>query len=135
MYLIDTCVLSEATRPAPDVGVDRWLKARDADELFTSAIAAGELRYGIERLPKGRRRDALERWYSETFLAGFASRVLSFDLASAECWAEIRAAHPAASTVGSQIAAMALAKRLVLVTRNVKDFAFAGLPVFNPWKD
>jgi predicted nucleic acid-binding protein len=135
MFLLDTCVLSEGVRQTPDADVDRWFRAQDTDVLFVSAMTAGELRYGIDRLPVGRKRDGLERWFSETILIGFAGRVLAFDLVAASHWAALRAVHPNASVVDSQIAATAIAHGFTLVTRNVKDFAFAGLSVFNPWSE
>jgi toxin FitB len=135
MFLIDTCVLSEAARPRPAPKVDRWLKERETTDLFVSAMTVGELRYGINRLAIGRRRETLDRWLSEVIVIGFADRVVAFDHVAATHWAAIRAVNPNASTVDSQIAAMALARGLTLVTRNVKDFTFAGLSVLNPWED
>jgi predicted nucleic acid-binding protein len=59
--------------------------------------------------------------------------MLAFDLVAASRWAGIRSAHPNAKTIDSQIAATAIAHGFTLVTRNVKDFAFQGLTVLNPW--
>lgn len=134
MFLLDTCVLSEGVRPRPDAQVDRWFKAQDTDDLFISALTAGELRYGVDRLPVGVKREGLERWFTETILTGFAGRVLAFDLKTASQWAGLRARHPNAKTVDSQIAATAIAHGFTLVTRNIRDFAFAGLNIFNPWQ-
>ena len=133
MYLLDTCVLSEGIRPQPDENVDRWFRAQDSDVLFVSAMSAGELRYGIDRLQAGRKREALGRWFAETIVIGFAGRILAFDLSAASHWARIRSSQPNVGTVDSQIAATAIANGFTLVTRNVKDFAFSGLSVFNPW--
>ncbi len=133
MFLLDTCVLSEGIRPAPDAQVDTWFKARDSNDLFISAVTAGELRFGIGRLPAGRKRDGLDRWYAETIMIGFAGRVLAFDLRTASHWAALRAANPNAKTVDTQIAATAIAHGFTLVTRNTRDFAFEGLTLLNPW--
>lgn len=133
MFVLDTCVLSEGMRPNPDARVDRWFKAQESDDLYTTALTAGELRYGIDRLPASRRRERLEHWFAEAILVGFAGRVLAFDLAAASHWSAIRTAFANAGTVDSQIAAIALAHGFIVVTRNVRDFAFAGLAVFNPW--
>lgn len=134
MFLLDTCVLSEGIRPVPDVGVDSWFKAQDSSDLFISALTAGELRYGIDKLPQGRKREGLSRWLAETISLGFAGRILAFDLEAASCWARIRSVHPNAQTIDSQIGATAIAHGYTLVTRNVRDFAFEGLAVFNPWR-
>ena len=79
MFLLDTCVLSEGVRPQPDQDVDKWFKAQETSELFISAMTAGELRYGVDRLPSGLKREGIERWFTETIVVGFAGRVLSFD--------------------------------------------------------
>lgn len=60
--------------------------------------------------------------------------MLAFDLKVASHWAGLRALHPNAKTVDSQIAATAIAYGFTLVTRNVRDFAFQGLSVLNPWQ-
>jgi len=132
-YLLDTCILSESINPAPSPEVDSWIRAQDADDLFTSAVIAGELRYGIERLPSGRKRTLLESWFEATVAVGLAGRVLPFDYDIALKWGVLRANHPNARTADAQIAATALVHGLALVTRNVKDFAFDGLAVINPW--
>ena len=134
MFLLDTCVLSEGVRPQPDRNVDKWFKAQETSDLFISAMTAGELRCGVDRLTPGRKRDGLERWFTETIVLGFAGRVLAFNLNAASHWASLRALHPDARTVDSQIAATAMAHGFTLVTRNVRDFAFEGLSVLDPWR-
>ena len=133
MFLLDTCVLSEGIRPVPDVLVDAWFKAQDSYDLFISAVTAGELRFGIDRLPIGRKREGLDRWYAETVMIGFAGRVLAFDLKASSHWAVLRANNPNAKTVDTQIAATAMTHGFTLVTRNISDFAFEGLSLLNPW--
>ena len=102
--------------------------------LFFSAVTIGEIHYGIERLPTGARRRRLESWFSE-FLIGTEAdkRILAFDTEIARVWGMLRVREPNAPLVDSQIAATALTHGLTLVTRNIRDFAFAGLAVFNPW--
>lgn len=134
MFLLDTCVISEGSRPKPDGAVDRWFAAQKQTELYLSAISVGELLYGIDRLDLGRRKTRLRHWFEETVVVGFAGRVLSFDLGAALKWSSLRAKYPNAKTVDSQIAATALALGLTVVTRNARDFAFDGLSVANPWK-
>jgi predicted nucleic acid-binding protein len=101
--------------------------------LFLSAVSAGEMRYGIDRLARGRKRAALVEWFEEAVLIGFAGRIVAFDLAAAICWGDLRSRHPNTRTVDSQIAATAIVHGLTLVTRNVKDFRFGNLSLFDPW--
>lgn len=134
MFLLDTCVISEGSRPAPDRAVDSWFAVQNQRELFLSAVSVGELLYGIDALDKGRKKNALKAWFDETVIVGFAERVLSFDVEAAVRWGVLRSRYPNAKTVDAQIAATAVARGMVLVTRNLKDFPFDGLTVFNPWK-
>jgi predicted nucleic acid-binding protein len=134
MFLLDTCVVSEGMRQVPDPDVDIWLRKQRNDELFISAMTAGELLFGIETLPTGRRRRVLESWYAATVSVGFDGRILPFDFVASEFWARLRSRHNVANTVDSQIAATALAHEFVVVTRNVRDFAYEGLKVLNPWR-
>ncbi len=117
-----------------DPDVQTWIEAASQQTLFFSAVTIGEIHYGIERLPTGARRRRLESWFSE-FLIGTEAdkRILAFDTEIARVWGMLRVREPNAPLVDSQIAATALARGLTLVTRNIRDFAFAGLAVFNPW--
>jgi len=137
-YLLDTCVLSELVKREPDSHVLRWLAARNAHELFISAMTWGELQRGVSRLPRSKRRSELTRWL-EQLKIGFESRILAFDQAVAEAWAQMTAQ---AETQGkpmaafdSIIAATARANECKLVTRNVRDFAHSGVEAINPWRD
>ncbi|MBV9112820.1 MAG: PIN domain-containing protein, partial [Hyphomicrobiales bacterium] len=60
--LLDTNVLSEARRPAPDLKVLAWLDSVDEDRVFISTATIAELRRGIALMSAGRRRDALADW-------------------------------------------------------------------------
>lgn len=134
MFLLDTCAISEGNRPAPDTGFDLWLAAQQQEMLFLSAISVSEIRYGIGLLPRGKKRAALEAWFAETIIVGFAGRIVPFETKAALCWGDLRSRYPGTNMLDAQIGATALAAGLILVTRNVKDFAFAGLQVFDPWR-
>jgi predicted nucleic acid-binding protein len=117
-----------------DPEVQTWIEAASQQTLFFSAVTIGEIQYGIERLPVGARRKRLETWFSEFLIGtGLDRRILAFDTEIAMVWGMLRVREPNAPLVDSQIAATALAHGLTLVTRNIRDFAFAGLAVFNPW--
>ncbi len=135
-YLLDTCVISELSRPRPDPGVVSWMSEADVVSLHLSAITIGEVRYGTLRLPVGRRRTALSGW-SEKLRQSFSGRVLPIDESVALRWAEIaaRAEHSGrpGSLADGLIAATALDCGLTLVTRNVADFEPFGVSLLNPW--
>ncbi len=135
--LLDTNVLSEVRRPAPDLKVLAWLNAIDEDRAFISVASIAELKRGIALMDAGRRREALTAWLAEDLPARFAGRILPIDPAIAERWG-ILMAHAGQSGVALSVmdgffAATALAQELVLATRNTKDFVPLGLPLFNPW--
>jgi toxin FitB len=135
--LLDTNVLSEVQRPAPHPKVLAWLDSVDEDRVFMSVASIAELRRGVALMDDGRRRAALASWLAHELPARFAGRILSIDPAIAERWGDLMAeslkSGVALATMDGFFAATALAKDLTLVTRNVKDFASFGVPLFDPW--
>lgn len=136
--VIDTNVLSEMSRTAPDANVLRWLAELDEDRAFVSVVTLGELRRGVLLLDPGRRRDALTEWLSHEMLDRFAGRVLPVDAAAAEAWAELMAESKRnglqPSPLDGFIAASALSRGMALATRNVRDFVAFGVELVNPWE-
>lgn len=137
--LLDTNVLSEVRRPTPSPKVLAWLDTIDEDRAFISVASIAELRRGIALLDDGRRRAALAAWLAHDLPARFVERVLPIDRAVAERWGDLmaqsRRSGVALSVMDGFFAATALANDLMLVTRNVKDFAAFGVPLLNPWGD
>ena len=135
-YLLDTCVVSELSRPRPDPGVVAWMSEADVASLHLSAITIGEVRRGTLRLPAGKRRTSLSDW-SERLRRSFSGRMLPIDESVALRWAEIAARAEQSGRSGSfadgLIAATALDRGLSLVTRNVTDFEPFGVSLLNPW--
>ena len=132
-YLLDTCVVSEGSRPAGNAGLKLWLSKKPIDRQYLSVFTVAEIEFGILRLPSGDRRNRLEQWLKQQLDQDFPGRVLDFDRRAASAWAILRNRNANPPTVDSQIAAIAVAHDLTVVTRNVRDFAFPGLAVFNPW--
>jgi predicted nucleic acid-binding protein len=133
-YLLDTCVLSQGAKTdRNDEGLLTWLKTTPIELQHISVLSLAEIEFGILRMPTGKRRENLHEWFESGLKASFAERLLPFDEAAASIWAFLRSNHLNAPLVDGQIAATAIAHNLTLVTRNVRDFAFAGLAVFNPW--
>ena len=132
-FLLDTCVLSELTRPRPDKGVSDWLAALPDDEKYVSAISVGEIAYGIQVAPAARR-EKLSNWFNLVLRPSLADRILAFDEAASMAWASLRARHQDAPVLDAQIAATAMLRGFTVVTRNVRDFVFDGVAVVNPWR-
>jgi len=135
-YLVDTNVLSEPRQKRPQPKVLNWLKANESS-LYTSVLVAGEIRYGIERLPANSpRRAELLVWY-ERLLSIMAGRVLSINTRVAEEWgrlqAEARTRDLVLPVVDSLLAATARRYHLVIATDNVGGFKGVGIKVFNPF--
>jgi predicted nucleic acid-binding protein len=139
MIVLDTNVLSELLRPAPEARVLAWLDAQPSASLFTTAVTQGEILYGIRLLPDGQHRKKLWNAAVAIFDEDFAGRVLSFDGDAAGVYADIGASRRAASRPISQfdatIAAISRSRGASLATRNAKDFEGCGIEVVNPWVD
>jgi predicted nucleic acid-binding protein len=137
LILLDTNVVSEPLRPAPDAGVVAWMDAQALDTLFLSAITVAELRAGVALLPDGRRRTALQDNLETKVLPLFAGRVLAFDLACTQAYAQLmsraRAAGVAVASADGYIAAIAASSGLTVATRDTGPFQAAGVSFFNPW--
>jgi predicted nucleic acid-binding protein len=137
-YLLDTCAVSEFTKPQPDAGLVDWLRATPEAKLFLSAVTLGEIQQGISRLAVSARRQRLQSWLDDDLQPRFAGRVLPADDVVCLLWGDLRtraaqAGHPL-PVLDALIGATALAHRLLLVTRNEADFAAVpGLQVVNPW--
>jgi predicted nucleic acid-binding protein len=137
VILLDTNVVSEPLRPAPEARVIEWIDAQPLETLFLSAITVAELRAGVALLPAGRRRAALQQSLEKRALPLFAGRVLPFDLACTQAYAALsakaRAAGLAIAAADGYIAAIAIANGLAVATRDTGPFDAAGATVINPW--
>ena len=137
MIVVDTNVVSELMRKSPDPAVRDWVRAHPGRELCTTAVTLAEIRYGIERLPAGHRKDLLATTADDLF-AAFEDQVLPFDAAAATRYAAIVARRDRAGRpidgFDAQIAAICRAREAPLATRNVKDFEDAGIDIIDPWQ-
>jgi predicted nucleic acid-binding protein len=138
-FLIDTNVLSELMRESPAQPVLDWFAGQTAHQLHTSAVTHAEVLAGIALLPAGKRREAMARAASQLFEEDFFGRCIDFGGHAVGHYAVVRAQRQLAGrpidSADAQIAAIALAAQLTLVTRNTKDFeAIEGLEIINPWQ-
>ncbi len=132
-WLVDTNVISELSRRAPDPKVSAWLLANQ-DELHVSVLTLGELEKGLSRVSDKARRLRLERWVRSDVPAWFGRRVLDIDAKVAVRWGRlVGSLVDPLPAVDSLIAATALEHRLTVLSRNASDFTRAGVAVLNPW--
>ena len=135
-YLLDTNIISDATKPVPSQPLITWMSQRADQELFISSLTVAEIWRGVLEKPAGKKRRQLESWFlgPEGPPALFASRVLPFDEKAALIWARLMAEGGARGTPRSAldmiVAAVAEANDCIVVTDNEKDFD--GVKVVNP---
>ena len=138
MILLDTNVVSEPLRPEPNTAVIAWIDAQPLETLFLSVITVAELRAGLALLPAGKRRSGLQQNLEKRVLPLFAGRVLPFDMACTQAYAELmakcRGAGLAIATADGYIAAIATASGFAVATRDTGPFEAAGTDVINPWQ-
>ena len=137
MIVLDTNMVSELMRAEPEPAVASWVRDRDRRELRTTTITIAEVRYGIARLPDGRRKQVLLAAADDIFSA-FGDQVLPVDSAAAEHYAAIasvreRAGQPIPG-FDALIAAVCRSRGAALATRNVSDFDGTGVEIIDPWK-
>ena len=138
-FLLDTNVLSELMREQPHQKVLAWFANQTVNHLLTSAVTHAEILTGIALLPAGKRRQAMALAASQIFEEDFEGRCMDFGGLAVAQYAMVKAERQLAGrpidTADAQIAAIALASSLTLVTRNTKDFeGIDGLAVVNPWR-
>jgi predicted nucleic acid-binding protein len=136
-YLIDTCALSEFTKPRPSTLVEAWFADLEDGTEYVSVLTFGEIEKGIARLKTTRQRAVLERWCS-ALRDRFGDRVLPVDDAVAREWGRMAARAELAGrpipVVDGLIAATAIVHGLSVVTRNSSDMARTGAPIVDPWQ-
>lgn len=132
MYLLDTNVVSELRRARPHGGVLSWIRDTPAERLHLAAVTIGEIQAGIEIT---RERDAakaaeLERWLEEVLVS---YRVLAMDAAAFRTWATLMHRRSDAQMQDAMIAAVAIVRRMTVVTRNARDFQPFGVRTLDPF--
>jgi hypothetical protein len=133
MYLLDTNVISELRRLEPHGAVVAWLKKTSDEDLHLSAVTLGELQAGVEitREQAPEKAAEIENWIDQ--VAG-TWNVLPVDGRTFRTWAKLMHRRPDHLPADALIAATAIVHHLVVVTRNVRDFAVFEVGTLDPWK-
>lgn len=138
MIVLDTNVISEVLRSAPNERVMAWLCKQPRAALFTTTVTRAELFYGIRLLPDGQRKKTLLTAVTAIFESDLSGQVLSFDGDAADAYAEVAAERRAIGRPVSQfdamIAGVVRSRGASLATRNVKDFIDCGINLIDPWR-
>ena len=137
MILLDTNVVSELVRSAPEPSVEAWVRNKPSKSLYFSSVSEAELRFGAAILPAGRRREALFANIEGMLKRAFGDRVLPFDREAARVYGDVasmrRSAGRPPDPVDCLIAAIARSRGLAVATRNVSDFEGMEVELFDPW--
>ncbi|PYT70949.1 MAG: VapC toxin family PIN domain ribonuclease [Acidobacteria bacterium] len=138
MIILDTKALSALTRAEPEMAVVRWLDRQPVSSIWTTSITPMEIRYGLQSMPPGRRREQMTQEVEAVLREEIEGRYASFDIAAAEQAAELMALRRRQGRPvelrDTMIAAIALASRATLATHNTSDFKDLSVTVVNPWE-
>lgn len=138
MIVLDTNVISELWKAAPDPNVLAWIDAQMIETLYLSAITVAELRFGLAVMAVGKRRTIYQDRLEGEVLPAFTGRVLPFDLDASKAYsglmAQAKAEGKAIGRADGYIAATAAARGFMVATRDLSPFEAAGLSIINPWE-
>jgi predicted nucleic acid-binding protein len=138
MIILDTNVVSALMRPIENGAAVAWLDQQPSVSVWTTAITILEIRFGLMLLPGGRRRTALEQAFDAVIKEDLEDRVLAFDSAAADAAALLAVTYRRTGrhvdTRDIQIAGIAVVRKAMIATRNVKDFDDPSIPIINPWR-
>jgi len=138
-YLLDTCLISELTKPRPSAAVAAWLARQREEDLYLSVLTLGEIRNGIARLRDGPKQARLQSWLDEDLRGRFRGRIAGITEEVALEWGRIageslRRGRPL-PVIDALIAASAIVIDATVITRDEAAIQAAGAKTFSPWQD
>ena len=137
MIVLDTNVLTALMRAEPDRAVVRWLNGLAAESIWTTSITLCEVHFGLDVLPDGERKSALQNAFHQAVYVDMQGRILDFDAPAAAAAGTIAARQRALGRPvdmrDTQLAGIIAARRATLATRNIHHFADTGLALVDPW--
>src|SRR5258708_304695 len=134
---LDTSVISEAMKPAPNPAVRAWLNEQVAETLYLTSVTLAEMLFGIAVLPAGRRRNSLTRAL-DGLLELFGDPVLPFHTDAARHHTVLavpaRNAGRGFPTPDGYIAAIAASRGFIVASRDTAPYEAGGVRVVDPWQ-
>jgi predicted nucleic acid-binding protein len=138
MILLDTNVVSEGWKPQPNAAVVAWLNAQPTNLLYLCTPVLAELRYGVERVSPGRRKDRLYAWVNRIETEIYRDRILQLDAAAASEFGRLAARREQIGRrmepMDALIAGIAASQGAIIATRDITDFDDLGLELINPFE-
>jgi predicted nucleic acid-binding protein len=135
MYLLDTNIISEIIKPAPNKGVIDWIKKQKETELFLSVITIGEIKKGIEKkkieASSSDIIEKLEAWHF-SLKKDYADRIININCDIIDIWGTL-IANLNGHSIDALIAATAIAHNFTLISRNIKDMKKFNVVQINPF--
>lgn len=137
MIILDTSVVSEGWKPRPSIAVTSWLNARAPRELYLCTPVLAELRYGVARLPPGKRREYIEAWVNRLEGEIYRDRILTLDVEAATEFGRLAARREELgrrmAPMDALIAGIAASQGASIATRDTTDFDGIGIDLINPF--
>ena len=138
MIILDTNVISEFMRDAPDAEAVLWLDDQPPSSIWTTSINVYEVRSGLLAMPVGKKQALRMIGFERLLNEKIQGRIAAFDYAAAQKAAELEAAGLKAGRPrdprDTMIAGIVLASHATLATRNTKHFDDIAKSVVNPWE-
>ncbi len=136
-FLLDTCIISELSKPNPDARVAQWITSQHETDFCLSVLTIGEIQKGITKLTDSKKKLSLQEWLDQELKARFENRILAISGRVAQKWGEIQGDSERQGkkmpVIDSFIAVTGLVHNITVVTRNIDDMIQSGVALFNPW--